>query len=103
MSIHAALEQYIHFTLLSLIALFIFFVVLVELKTEFENTKYYPVIKVLFGVPFLIADCLMNWVFVPLFLDLPAHPFELVTGRMTRYKKLQSNRPWNLARLKKWR
>lgn len=41
-------------------------------------------------VLFVIGDWLFNWVYMPIWfpLDFPKTPFELVTGRLKRYKKL---------------
>lgn len=94
-----AFEQYFNLVVLSLLCLFGAFVIVIEIKTEFENTRYYPLLKVVFGVPFLIANCLVNWLLSPLFFDLPASPVELVTARMVRYKKLNPHG----SRLNEWR
>ena len=45
--------------------------------------------RLVFGL-FLVADWWVNIVISPLMLDLPAHPRELVTDRLRRYKELYS-------------
>lgn len=94
-----AVEQYFNLIVISMLCLFVGFVIVVEVKTEFENTRFYPLLKIVFGVPFLVADCLVNWLLSPLFFDLPASPFELVTARMVRYKKLNPH----AGSLNRWR
>jgi hypothetical protein len=79
--------QYLAITFKSMALLFVAFAAIMELKTNIEPTRYYPAFRILFGVPFVIADCAVNYLLTPLFLDSPAHPLELVTGRMKRYKQ----------------
>lgn len=93
--------QYIIIVIQSMALLFVAFVFVMELKTQFERTRYYPAIRMLFGLPFVVADCIVNYLLIPLFLDLPAHPLELVTGRMLRYKLAYAARP--LGRVELWR
>lgn len=97
-------QQYLVLTLVFILALFIAFVVLMEIKTEVENTRLEILFKVFLQIPFIIADWLVNWLLSPVFLDLPAKPFELVTGRMKRYKFVYGGlAPIMLTRVERWR
>ena len=82
--------QYLTSIAQSMLLLFVVFVVLADAKTRAEGTQIYPALRLVFGVPFVIADCIVNYQLSILLLDLPAHPFELVTGRLSRYKKTYS-------------
>lgn len=55
------------------------FAVLVELKIRYGKL-FLP-----FEIWFAIQDWVVNLSFTVVFRDLPAKPFELVTGRMKRY------------------
>jgi hypothetical protein len=96
MTLIGSIQEYLRFTLLACIGLMVAFAVLMELKTELEHTRVYRLLVPLLGGPFLVADCLVNWLLTPFFLDWPDHALELVTDRMIRYKRLHySNRPIN--------
>lgn len=98
------IQHYLQFTLIFFLVLFMAFAVLMEIKTEVEGTRLDLFFKVFLQVPFVIADWLMNIVLSPVFLDLPAKPFELVTGRMKRYKfKHGDLPPLLLTRIERWR
>jgi len=96
------LLQYIYLVVQSLAVLFVAFAFLMEIKTQVERTRFYPAFRIVFGLPFVVADCVVNYLLIPLFFDLPDHPLELVTGRMQRYKKLYVNRQGG-GWLRRWR
>lgn len=78
---------YLEILLLSFVGLFLFYVAVMEIKVEVENTRFEPYFRYTVVPVFLVADWLVNLIISPAFLDLPATPFELVTARMKRYKR----------------
>lgn len=93
------IDQYAQLVLLSMLCLFIGFAVVVELKVEFQDTRFYPFFKFTFGLVFVVGDWLVNLLISPVFFDLPGHRFELVTGRMARYKLLNPHK----NKINRWR
>jgi len=62
------------------------FAALMWLKENFGERRIFIPLVVLF----VIQNWIINLSFTVLFLDLPGKPFELVTGRMQRYKHAYS-------------
>jgi len=74
---------YLIYVVFTIPAMLLHFVFLAKLRDRFGYTWW---------VKFLILDYawldyVHNWVFSPIFLDLPRGPKELITGRFTRYKR----------------
>ena len=82
------MTEYLELTLLFFVGTFLFYVLIMEMKVEVEGTRFYPLFKYTLVPPFLVADWITNILISPIFLDPPATPFELVTARMKRYKRV---------------
>lgn len=95
------ITQYLEFTFLLFVATFIAFIVVAELKTEIEGRPKLAWLrtpfKVVFVVPFLFMDWVLNWLLTPFFWDIPDSFFELVTARMKRYKRVATGRRYKFA------
>ena len=97
------LMQIFGYMLLSIVWVFIAFVITAKLVRKFEDTALDPVVR--YGVVpvFVIADWLLNfttawWIF----WDMPNSWGELVTDRLKRYKKVYIHTDV-LNPLEKWR
>ena len=86
--------SYLEITLVSFIVLLIQYIVLMGLLVKYGEQGW---LKPLFYI-FVVEDWVVNWLLSPIFLELPAEFFELVTGRMKRYRKLKPS-----TRIQKWR
>lgn len=88
------------YPLAALLILFIFYVVLMELLAIYgeDNLLLKPFVFI-----FVIMDWIVNWMLTPIFLDLPGEAFELVTGRMKRYKKKYATFDKVKTNLDQWR
>jgi hypothetical protein len=80
--------EYIKLTLGLFFVLFALFIILMEIKVRVVGTFWEKPFKYTLVPIFLALDWVMNWLLSPVFMDLPAHPWEVVTGRMKRYRKL---------------
>lgn len=80
------------------------FAILFEVYHRAQGTAFEKPVKVMGVLVFVPQDWIMNLWLSVLFLDLPAKPFELVTGRMQRYKREYRRVPYGtLSRLEHWR
>jgi hypothetical protein len=66
------------------VILFIEYIIVMKV---FYRYKSHPVVRFVIGPVFLIQDWWVNLIYTTLFLDPPGHTFEVVTGRMKRYKQ----------------
>lgn len=77
-----------NFVIFSFVYLFIAFVIVMRLEHTYKDTKLYPILKIVVGIPAILFDWFVNMTAACIvWWDLPAHPKEVVTGRLKRYKE----------------
>ena len=97
------LMQILGYMLLSLVGLFVAFVIVAKLVRTFEDTILDPLVRYVLVPAFVIADWLLNFTTAWwMFWDMPNSWGELVTARLKRYKREYLYRD-NLDLLDKWR
>lgn len=74
---------------LSIYVLWVFYLAVMNLKRA-QDAGTISRVALFFGYPLLFAGVLLDWVvnvvvFTILFLEFPASPYELVTGRLKRH------------------
>ena len=98
-----SLMQVLGYMLLSLVGLFVAFVVIAKLVRTFEDTVLDPVVRYVLVPAFVVCDWAVNFTTAWwMFLDMPNSWGELVTARMKRYKNDYLYRD-NLNQLESWR
>jgi hypothetical protein len=83
-----SLMQVLGYMLLSLVGLFVAFVITAKLVRQFEDTVLDPVVRYVVVPAFMVCDWLLNFTTAWwMFLDMPNSWGELVTARLKRYKR----------------
>jgi hypothetical protein len=81
------LMQILGYMLLSIVGVFVLFVITAKLVRTFEDTVLDPVVRYVVVPAFVICDWLLNFTTAWwMFLDMPNSWTELVTDRLKRYK-----------------
>jgi len=92
----------IEFVVVNFILLVFVFVWVMKLRDACEGTVWEPFLRVVVGIPALVFDWYVNtFAATVLFLD-PPDGWEVVTGRLKRYKKKYGSQA-HLKGIKWWR
>jgi len=76
------------YSVIFFMALLISFGLLMKGWVKVKDTQWETPYRIVFGVPFVLADWVCNWtVMILWFQEFPPVWNELVTGRMIRYKQ----------------
>ena len=88
----------------AVILLFEYILIAMIYKWTEGKPKWRKILRVPLGIIFLPQDWILNILISPVFNDLPASRWEVVTERMVRYKKAYPAWKYNsFTWLEKWR
>jgi len=106
------IQSFIDFVIYSAIyflGLTVGFAVLMTIWARVKGTVLEMPAKVVFGVPYFLADLLFNWTIMPLVFwpDFPEKWYEVTTTRMKRYRRTRTGRrkkfaDWVCRWLNRW-